>query len=120
MKQYHIFRNNEQSGPMPEQHVHEKIANGELTLSDMCWCEGMSDWCSIQKAFKLPPPPPGSPGSNAAHASAPSRSLATDLRELSASVNNTINAKRWLRVSLKIIACIVWVIILVKFILPGN
>ena len=105
MKQYYVYRNNRQSGPIPEQQIHGKIADGELALNDMCWCEGMSDWCSIQKVFKLPPPAPGGPRTNAPQASSPLKSLETNLRVVLASAKKSIgkvdkatDSRWWLRV----------------------
>ncbi|MDD5705527.1 MAG: GYF domain-containing protein [Kiritimatiellae bacterium] len=62
MSSYHIAKDGKQAGPIDEETIRQQIAAGALNTSDLCWCEGMSDWQSIGTVFnfnqKAVAPPP--------------------------------------------------------------
>lgn len=41
---YHISRNGQQLGPLPESEVRSLLQRGEISPTDLCWAEGMPDW----------------------------------------------------------------------------
>jgi len=58
----YINRNNKQEGPYSEEEVRRKISNGELSLTDLGWREGLSNWTRLEQLLgtKVPPPLPTS------------------------------------------------------------
>jgi hypothetical protein len=62
MSVYYIAKDGKQTGPIDEEAIRRQIATGELSASDLCWCEGMAEWQSIGTVFSLsqkaatPPP----------------------------------------------------------------
>jgi uncharacterized protein DUF4190/uncharacterized protein DUF4339 len=56
----YIGRNNQQLGPFSEDEVRQKLAAGELSLTDLAWREGMANWQPVASALGIVPavPPP--------------------------------------------------------------
>ena len=72
MSSYHIAKDGKQTGPFDEENIRRQLATGMLGTSDLCWCEGMSDWQPIGTVFNTAPTtgaPPPIPRSTAAIAS---------------------------------------------------
>jgi hypothetical protein len=44
---FHIFKNNQQSGPITLEEIRHKLNSGELTHNDMAWYEGAAQWAPI-------------------------------------------------------------------------
>jgi hypothetical protein len=42
--QYHVAKNGEKSGPFEKEEVYRRLVSGELSGSDLGWCEGMAEW----------------------------------------------------------------------------
>jgi hypothetical protein len=73
MKEKYFFGiNNEKVGPLDEESIRQRIAEGEITANTLAWCKGMSDWKPTHKISELmeafsqlqetniePPPFPG-------------------------------------------------------------
>lgn len=53
MNSYHIAKDEKQTGPFDEDNILRQLAEGTLGISDLCWCEGMSDWQPVGKVFKI-------------------------------------------------------------------
>ncbi len=56
--QYHVAKNGEKSGPFEKEQVYRGLVAGELSGSDLGWCEGMANW---EPLSKLIPPPTSNP-----------------------------------------------------------
>jgi len=64
---YHIARNNQKLGVLPEDAVRARLQSGEFLSSDLVWCEGMPAWKPAAEVFpgtvpgmsapSAPPPP---------------------------------------------------------------
>ena len=52
--QYHIAKDGVKSGPFEKEEIYRRLGSGELSGSDLGWCEGMSEWEPLSKL--LPPP----------------------------------------------------------------
>lgn len=55
--QYHVAKNGEKSGPFEKEEIYRRLVSGELSGSDLGWCEGMADWEPLSKL--IPPPMSG-------------------------------------------------------------
>lgn len=56
--QYHISVNNVQQGPMEEEELKAKVANGEIPVhTALYWQPDMSNWEPLSKLFPNMPPP---------------------------------------------------------------
>jgi len=56
-----IHRDGTNYGPYDENQLHGLIASGNITLDDMAWRDGESDWAPLRKFVQggsIPPPPP--------------------------------------------------------------
>lgn len=58
--QYHVAKNGEKSGPFDREEVYRRLVSGELSGSDLGWCEGMTEWEPLSKL--MPPPVPAASG----------------------------------------------------------
>ncbi len=63
MASYYIIRGGEQSGPIDEKNIRQRLSEGTLGFYDLCWKEGMTDWRAIRDVvdlgdMKMPPKPP--------------------------------------------------------------
>src|SRR6478609_4185832 len=64
---YHIARSGQQLGIFSEVQIRENLKTGTCQLTDLAWCEGMTDWKPLSELFSeseevvLPPPVPASP-----------------------------------------------------------
>jgi len=47
METYYIYINGNQTGPHTLQDIASMIARQEITLNNLCWTEGMSEWMPI-------------------------------------------------------------------------
>ena len=63
--QIYVTRNGQQFGPYSEQEAMQYIGTGELSASDLAWCDGMPEWVplseiifSIRQAVRPSPPQP--------------------------------------------------------------
>jgi hypothetical protein len=73
MKEKYFFGiNNEKVGPLDEESIRQRMAEGAITANTLAWCKGMSEWKPIHKISELmeafnqlhetnmePPPFPG-------------------------------------------------------------
>jgi type II secretory pathway pseudopilin PulG len=59
--QYHVAKNGEKSGPFEKEEVYRRLVSGELSGSDLGWCEGMAEWEPLSKL--IPPQTPPIPSS---------------------------------------------------------
>ena len=50
----YIFRNDEQSGPISEKEIIQKLACGDLLPTDFAWKEGMEDWRPLSTIISSP------------------------------------------------------------------
>ena len=55
--QYHVAKNGEKSGPFEKEEIYRRLVSGELSGSDLGWCEGMAEWEPLSKL--IPPPTTG-------------------------------------------------------------
>lgn len=78
---WYYAKNGTQQGPLPTEDMKSRIAMGEISPTDLAWCEGMADWMPVETiaALKVEAPParvddmqPPSPG--APYGAAPSAS----------------------------------------------
>lgn len=54
----HISRNGQRLGPYTEQQLAEVVKNGQISLDDTAWKEGMADWQPLRTIYT---PPVGAP-----------------------------------------------------------
>lgn len=50
----HVVHNNEQSGPYPEDEIHQKLTSGDFLPTDLAWKEGMKKWEPLSSFFYVP------------------------------------------------------------------
>ncbi|CAN5803546.1 hypothetical protein BH11VER1_BH11VER1_02820 [soil metagenome] len=48
---YHIARNGQQLGIFSENQIRENLNDGVSQKTDLAWCEGMTDWRSLEELF---------------------------------------------------------------------
>ena len=48
MKQYYVFKDGNQQGPIPLSQLELMVASGKIGRGDLCWAEGMANWQPIQ------------------------------------------------------------------------
>lgn len=41
---YHVARNGQQLGSLPESEIRSRLGSGDLSPNDLCWAEGMAEW----------------------------------------------------------------------------
>lgn len=56
MKQYHIERSGEQYGPYSAEQILEMLQSNELSVSDNCWHDGLSEWAPLSSVLNLATP----------------------------------------------------------------
>ena len=66
MPLFFVGRNDQQLGPFEQTHIQQLVKDGQVSPTDLCWTEGMSDWQPIAQAIPLgisvpPPLPPSRP-----------------------------------------------------------
>ncbi|WP_395717469.1 DUF4190 domain-containing protein [Prosthecobacter sp.] len=54
--EYYVGKNGEKSGPFEKEEVYRRLVSGELSGSDLGWCEGMAEWQPLSRL--IPPPVP--------------------------------------------------------------
>lgn len=54
---YFVAKNGEKSGPLERDEVYRRLVAGELTGTDLGWCEGMGEWEPLSKLFPPQAPP---------------------------------------------------------------
>ena len=67
MKEYHIDRDGQRYGPFSADQIIEMLQSNQLSISDNCWHEGISEWAPLSKVFNLATPaePPSLPAAPA-------------------------------------------------------
>jgi hypothetical protein len=50
---WYYAKNGTQQGPLPTEDMKDRIAMGEISQSDLAWCEGMSDWLPVSEIPQL-------------------------------------------------------------------
>ncbi|MEO8614945.1 MAG: CD225/dispanin family protein [Luteolibacter sp.] len=53
MAQWYYSKNGSQLGPVEQGELLAKVSSGEVSQSDLCWRDGMSDWVPVSKAEEL-------------------------------------------------------------------
>lgn len=103
--QIYLARNNQQAGPYSLEQVNQMLATGQVSLTDLAWHEGMTEWKVLGEltagqlvyqppvAAYTPPPAPAADVSTAwGNPSAVGVSIKKSANEL-ASINKRISAK---------------------------
>jgi uncharacterized RDD family membrane protein YckC len=54
---YHVAKNGAQLGLLSDADIMDRMARGELSASDLCWTDGMTEWQPLGSKFRVPPPP---------------------------------------------------------------
>jgi uncharacterized RDD family membrane protein YckC len=57
MQTYHIARNGQQIGVVPEAEIQSGLNSGRFAPGDLYWTEGMTDWQPLSSKFTAPSPP---------------------------------------------------------------
>lgn len=52
--QYFISKNGQQLGPFAPEQIRIRLASGELSNTDLAWCEGMNSWESVGSLLNNP------------------------------------------------------------------
>ncbi|TAE77251.1 MAG: DUF4339 domain-containing protein [Verrucomicrobia bacterium] len=50
---WYYAKNGHQQGPLPTEDIRSRIAMGEISATDLAWCEGMSDWQPVGQIPQL-------------------------------------------------------------------
>ena len=50
---WYYAKNGTQQGPLPTEDMKDRIAMGEISATDLAWCEGMGDWAPIGEIPQL-------------------------------------------------------------------
>lgn len=50
---WYYAKNGSQQGPLPIEDLKGRIARGEIAMTDLAWCEGMSDWKAVGEIPQL-------------------------------------------------------------------
>jgi uncharacterized membrane protein YphA (DoxX/SURF4 family) len=50
---WYYAKNGNQQGPLPTEDMKDRIAMGEISATDLAWCEGMGDWAPIGEIPQL-------------------------------------------------------------------
>jgi uncharacterized RDD family membrane protein YckC len=56
--QYYISKNGQQTGPFTLEQIRTSAMQGSLSMSELCWAEGMATWVSVAQVLGIAPPPP--------------------------------------------------------------
>lgn len=63
---WYYAKNGHQNGPVPTEDMIDRIAMGEISPTDLAWCEGMADWLPVAQIPQLQVAPPVKPEAPAA------------------------------------------------------
>ena len=55
---WYYAKNGHQNGPLPTEDMIDRIAMGEISATDLAWCEGMADWLPVSEIPQLKVLPP--------------------------------------------------------------
>lgn len=55
---WYYAKNGHQNGPVPTEDMIDRIAMGEISPTDLAWCEGMADWLPVSEIPQLKVLPP--------------------------------------------------------------
>lgn len=55
---WYYAKNGHQNGPLPTEDLVDRIAMGEISPTDLAWCEGMADWLPVSEIPQLKVLPP--------------------------------------------------------------
>ncbi len=50
---WYYAKNGTQQGPLPTEDMKDRIAMGEISQTDLAWCEGMGDWLPVSEIPQL-------------------------------------------------------------------
>ncbi len=56
--QYYISKNGQQTGPFTLEQIRSAAMQGTLSMTELCWTEGMATWVPISQVLGVAPPPP--------------------------------------------------------------
>jgi hypothetical protein len=71
---YYVMKNNEQTGPYPEEQLDGLVATGQIAWTDSAWRDGADDWVPLGDLVRTPVPPPLPPSAALVQASTVARS----------------------------------------------
>lgn len=54
MRLFHVIMNDRSSGPFTESEIRSMLANRTITISDLCWSQGMNEWKPIREMIAVP------------------------------------------------------------------
>lgn len=55
---WYYAKNGHQNGPVPTEDMIDRVAMGEISPTDLAWCEGMADWLPVSQIPQLKVLPP--------------------------------------------------------------
>lgn len=55
---WYYAKNGHQNGPVPTEDMIDRVAMGEISPTDLAWCEGMADWLPVSEIPQLKVLPP--------------------------------------------------------------
>jgi len=57
----YIHKNDQQIGPYSETQIAEAVSSGQISLEDLAWKEGLTEWVRLGELMKIPPTRPQLP-----------------------------------------------------------